>query len=411
MKKIYFLSLIALATGFSCSCSTAVDENPSPIEEGSIVLKAGMEIKVEQDNAFALDLLKKTIAITGDSKVFVSPLSVSIAFGMAWNGAVGATRTEMEQALGMSGMSADVINDYYKIMQTSLPVIDTSTTLNLANSIWYRTGFPIKDAFLDVNANYFNAEIRALDFSKAWALDTINNWCSRKTNGMIPSALDRITEDAKMYLINAVYFKGSWTRKFDKEDTYETNFTNEQGNQVKVNMMNQTDTFAYKEDAFAQYVDIPYGNGAFSMTVILPSGSKSTTEVLNYLTPDKWNNMLQSLTERKVHVAFPRFKTDCSFLLNEELKEMGMNLAFTDQADFSKISDTALCISRVIHKTAIEVTEEGTEAAAVTIIEFVTTSMPDYPSVDVNKPFLFVIREKSAGIILFAGKMGSIEKF
>lgn len=405
---ICILSIISLAA----SCTNQNDPNLQPKDAEPIQLSAALEKRVAQDNDFAFGLLRKTIEISGETNVTVSPLSVSIALGMAWNGANSNTKTEMETALKMSGLSPNEINEYYKVMQTTLPEIDPTTKLSIANSLWYRTGFPVKQDFLKVNTDYFNAEVRELDFDQAWAVDTINNWCSRKTNKLIPTIIDKISQDAMLYLINAVYFKGIWRSKFDKKRTFETNFTNEAKNQVTVNMMNLKDTFSYTVDADAQYLDMPYGNKAYSMTVILPAHNKTTADILNNMTVEKWNSTLATMIPRQVIVSMPRFKTENKFILNNSLKAMGMQKAFTpEEADFSNISDIRLFISQVIHKTYVAVDEEGTEAAAVTAVEFELTSMPDYPVFTVNKPFIFVIREQSTGIILFIGKMGNIEKY
>jgi serpin B len=413
MKRIYKLVILALLTA-GCTSQNDPAPIPVPVDAKPIVLRAGLEKRVSQDNEFAFDLLKKTITSSGETNVFVSPLSVSIALGMTWNGANGLTKTEMESALKMSGMSVADINDYYKIMQSTLPSIDPTTKLDIANSLWYKTGFAVKPDFLKVNSDYFNAYIKDLDFSKAWAVDTINNWCARKTNNLIKTPLDQIPTDGVMYLVNAIYFKGIWRKHFDTKNTTEAGFTNELGNQVKVNMMYQKDTFAYSADSYAQYLDMPYGNKAFSMTVILPVDGKSTNDVLNQLTTDNWNNMLQFMPTKEVEVYMPRFKTQNKFLLNDPLKSMGMNLAFSDNADFSNIANVPLNISRVLHDTYVEVTEEGTEAAAVTVVEIGTTLTlvpPPTPVFKVNKPFLFVIREQSTGIILFIGKMGNVDKY
>lgn len=407
--KTQLLVIMALLV---VSCTNQNDPIAAiPTDAKPIVLKAGMEKRIGQDNEFAFDLLKKTIVGFDQANVFVSPLSVSIALGMAWNGANGQTKTEMETALKMSGMSVSDINEYYKLMQTTLPTIDPTTKLSIANSLWYRTGFPVKSDFLQINSDYFNAYVRELDFSQAWAKDTINNWCSKKTNKLIPSIIDNISPDMRMYLINAVYFKGIWRQKFETKNTSEANFTNELGTVVKVNMMSQTDTFAYAQDNYAKYLDMPYGNKAFSMTIILPNEEKTTADVLNYLTPANWNNTLSAMTKGEVMVKIPRFKVENKFKLNSVLKSMGMNLAFLDFADFSKISVQSLMISEVLHKTYVVVNEEGTEAAAVTSVGMMTTSMPVVKEFIVNKPFLYVIREKSTGVILFIGKMGNLEKY
>lgn len=402
MKKLLLLLLPALLFS-ACEQPDVKFKEAEPIP-----LKSGMEKRVQQDNEFALDLFRKTIASTDQANVFISPLSVSIALGMAWNGADNETRAEMETALKMSGMTVDQINEYYQIMQTALPGVDPSTKLNIANSLWYREGFALKSDYLQVNKNFFNAEIRELDFAKAGAVDTINQWCAHKTNNLIKKPLDQISAEAVMYLINAIYFKGIWVKQFDKKNTFETNFNAEGGGQVRVNMMQQLDTFAYYQDDVAQYIDMPYGNKAFSMTAILPANGKATNDVLNTLDLHKWGSIVSQMTPKKVQVYFPKFKTKGDYELKGPLIEMGMLKAFSEEADFSGISDWKLIISRILHSTYCDVNEEGTEAAAVTIIEFELTSMPDYPVFNANRPFVFVIREKSTGVILFIGKMGQV---
>lgn len=405
MRKLLFI-LLAAVTLVACE-----NETTSKTEDAKpIALKASLQKRINQDNAFAFDLLRNTITKNTDENITVSPLSVSIALGMARNGANGLTQSEMEITLKMSGLTSDEINEYYKVMNNALPVIDPTTKLSIANSIWYRKNFVVKPSFLDVNTTNFNAYVRELDFSQSWAKDTINNWCSVKTKGLIPTILDDIPENAVMYLINAVYFKGIWCNKFDKKQTTESYFYPEKGESVKMNLMQMTDTLLYATDELADYVDLPYGNKAFSMTVIVPKYGKTTNDVLQSMTVDKWNNTVSKLSEEQVQLSLPRFKSENKFLLNDPLIAMGMPTAFTGSADFSRISDERLLISKVIHKTYISVDEDGTEAAAVTAIEMIKTSMPMYPIVRADHPFLFVIREKSTGVILFIGKMGKVEK-
>ncbi|MDD3078647.1 MAG: serpin family protein [Paludibacter sp.] len=407
MKKlnIFILSVCTL-----CACN--VINNPDNKQKGDpIILKTALQAKVSQDNEFAFDLLKNTVTNSDETNVVLSPLSVSIALGMAWNGAAGETKSQIETALKMNNLSTYDINEYYKVMQTSLPNVDPKTQLAIANSLWYKTGFSIKQDFLNLNSTNFGAYIKELDFDQSWAKDTINNWCSNKTNGLIPSIVDQISQDVRLYLINAVYFKGIWEKQFDKDRTYESRFTDESGNSSEINMMSMTDTFPYWEDNRAQYIELPYGNESFGMTIILPEWGTNITELLDSITSEKWDSAISDMTSREVRINLPRFKSECKFTLNQPLKDMGMQLPFTDYADFSGISDDQLTISQILHKTYVAVDEDGTEAAAVTAIEFETTSLPDYPTVNVNRPFIFVIRERNTGIILFIGKMGSVTKY
>lgn len=405
--KSFILVLLPLFLLAGC------DDNSEPkpdFESTPLALKVGMQEKVQQDNAFSFDLFKQVLENSDESNVFISPLSVSVALGMAWNGADAETKAQIAAVLGLDGMTEQEINEYYQIMQRGLPKVDNKTTLNIANSIWYRDGFPIHQSFLDVNSTYFDAEVQSLDFSQPSALKTINDWCALKTNNLIKEPLDQISADAMLYLINAIYFKGTWTKQFDPKETRERSFTAEDGVGVTVKMMNLTDTFAYYADEKAQYVTLPYGNESYNMTVILPAYQKGIAPVLDDLDAESWNAIQSQMVTQKVEVGLPRFKTQNKFELKDPLIAMGMVDAFSGEADFSRISEIALIISRVIHSTYCEVNEEGTEAAAVTIIEFELTSMPTHPVMIADRPFLFVIHEKNTGSILFMGKMGKVEK-
>ena len=406
--KNFISLLIALLLLTNCDRN-----NPEQTKEAQpINLTAVQKQRVSQDNEFAFDLMAQTLANTTDRNVFMSPLSVSVALGMLRNGAVGTTRSEIETALKLKGLTDTEINEYYKLMQTSLPGIDPKTKLSIANSIWYRNSFNVKADFLKTNADYFNAKIAALDFNSPQAVETINQWCSENTNGLIPKVIEQIDPLQMMFLINAIYFKGTWVKQFDKKDTRESIFTNELNQQVKVNMMNKTDSFAYAEDELAQYLDLPYGNKAFSMTVILPKETNKASDLFKTITPDKFNEVLDQLVTQKVIVSLPRFKAKNQLKLKPILQNMGMQKAFVENAELDNISALKpLFVNFIQHDTYVEVTEEGTEAAAVTTIGVGTTSVPVYPYFIVNKPFAFVIREKSSGVILFTGKMGDVEKF
>ena len=410
MKNLLLL-FIALTLFAGCN-NNEPDQGKEP---GTINLTSAQKQRVVQDNDFSFDLLKETIKNSDESNVFISPLSVSLALGMLRNGAVGTTKTEMEAALKMSGLSDSEINEYYRLMQSNLPGMDPKTKLSIANSIWARDdiSFKVKPEFLKTNSDYFNAYIKTLDFNQTWALDTINGWANRKTNGLIPKVLTDIDSSIMMLLMNAIYFKGTWVTQFDKKATSEYAFTNEFNAQVKVNMMNATDTFAYASDDKAQYLDMPYGNKSFSMTVILPTATKTTDDVLNQLNSSSFSKIVSEMKVQKVHVFFPRFKVKNTFMLNAMLQSMGMKKAFQENAEFDGIASMKpLFVSFVQHDTYVEVTEEGTEAAAVTTIGVGTTSVgPTEPYFIANKPFLFVIRERSTGVILFVGKMGNVEKY
>ncbi|MDR2383250.1 MAG: serpin family protein [Prevotellaceae bacterium] len=369
--------------------------------------------KVTTDNTFAFDVFKATSADSKEANVFISPLSISMAFNMVLNGAVGTTLDEILETLCAKDYSVSDINEHSKLLRSELTGVDLSTQLSIANSIWYMQGFPVKDAFLEVNRTNYAAEVNALDFSSPNAAKQINDWCAKQTNDKIPTILDEIPDGAVMYLINAVYFKGIWTLKFDKNNTREENFYASDGKTNPVQIMRQTETFGYASDEYGEYLELLYGNKAFSMIVILPTENKTTEDIIEHLNNEQWNSTIGSMYGRQVNLCLPRFKSECKYQMHKNiLPELGMKIPFTGAANFSNISDIPTYISEVIHKTFVEVNEEGTEAAAVTSVGMFTSVNPD-PSqpIDfiVNKPFVFVIRENSSGAILFMGKIGEIK--
>lgn len=418
MKRIllcFFCALI-LCVLSSCNDRVATPDDGNHEEyvptggSGPIQLRSALLPQAARDNEFAMTLFRKMAVSSSDSNFVISPMSISIALGMAWNGADAETKEEMTKLLGMNEMPDSLINDYYEVMQKSLPVVDSSTVVTIANSLWYTTKFVVKPSYLKVNQDYFDAEIRSIDFKQPWAKDTINAWVDAKTNHLIPEIV-KSTEEQVMYLINAVYFKGAWVIPFNPKQTWKSYFTKQAGGLREVNMMSMLDTLRYGETTDAQYLDLAYGNGAYSMTLVLPKSGNSTSNVLSALTPETLNQTIENLSAQQVQVYLPRFKVECDFDLVPTLKSLGMKLAFTDLANFSGISEDPVMISDVRHKTYVEVTEKGTTAAAVTSIGFVTTSMPSYPIFNANKPFLFFIRENGSKVILFAGKIANVELF
>ena len=407
MKK--FTALLVVVALFAISCESPFEPPTRPDPAQPIEMPAVLRTRIAQGNELAFNLFYKILQTTDDKNVFISPLSVDFALGMTLNGANSVTRDEMKYVLRHSELTDAQINEYYRIMLDALPNVDPLTKLNIANSIWCNKGFPVHQSFLDVNTTYFDAEIRNLDFSSPTALQTINAWCARATNNLIQEALDEIDPEAVMYIINAIYFKGIWTTQFDRRNTTKATFFAENGSENQVYMMRLFDnTFPYYTNATAQFLDMSYGNGAFSMTVILPHNGRTLQDVTDNLSSDYFDDIVENrLRETGISVFFPRFRTEFRIELNDVLTALGMPSAFCEfTADFSGMSDVPLFISRVIHSTFVEVNEEGTEAAAVTIVENVPTSAP--PTFRADRPFIFVIRENSTGAILFMGKMGDI---
>jgi serine protease inhibitor len=403
MKRILIISL-------AFTLLAACENNPAPPEAGELNLtKKSLEL-LEADNAFGLDLFSEVMSETETGEnVMISPLSVALALGMTLNGAATTTREAIEQALRLQGFTQEEINQGYKSIIDQLLDLDPKVIMEIANSIWYRDDFSVLEDFIHTNQEYFYAEIRSLDFSAPGAKDIINGWVSEKTHEKIREIIDEIPAQTVMYLINAIYFKGMWTFEFDPEDTGLKPFYPAEGPSFNALAMRQETELNYYHNDLFQLVELPYGDRNFSMLVFLPSAGKSCSDILAGMDNDSWNSWTGQLAETDVLVQLPKFKFETFKLLNEYLSSMGMEIAFTDAADFTGINPAGnLYISRVLHKTYIDVNEEGTEAAAVTAVEVGFTSVGPNPGpvrFIADRPFLFAIRENSTGSILFMGRL------
>lgn len=362
---------------------------------------------VESDESFGLRLFKSANQSAPDENVIVSPLSVSMALGMALNGANGETHDEMVAALEKSGLTEAQINATYAFLLSYLSDRDEEVTVAIANSVWHRDDFVAEQQFLDTVSKTFKAEIGALDFDDPAAADAINNWVSVNTEGLIPTIIDAIPHDAVAYLINAVYFKGAWMNEFDPDDTREADFHNGDGSVSSVPMMFLSETLPQHRTDKYTAVDLPYGDSLFSMTILLPTTGDADALVTG-LDAAALQALDVGLRPSRAMLELPRFEVSSDLTLNESLKAIGMNVPFDpDMADFGRINaDEQLYISRVLHKTLVKVNEEGTEAAAATAVEVGVTSMPE--PIVVNRPFVFLIRERHTGALLFAGKVASL---
>ena len=367
--------------------------------------------KVARDNAFTFDLLRAVRKHSTDANVFISPLSVSMALNMTLNGAVGATADEMRTALRESGYSTADINAYSRELREALLRADPKTTIGIANSIWYRQGATVKAPFLEANRTFYDAEVQALDFFSPSATATINGWCAQKTHNKIKEIVKQVDPTTFMYLINAVYFKGAWTTRFEKKNTRSGDFRRADGSTQQVQMMRLRDTFRCASSDVCDYLEMDYGNHAFSMVIMLPKDGKTTQDVIATMDGKKWADAMQSLTLKEIRVLLPRFKAECEYPMHKYiLPDMGMKIPFNPMlADLSGIADvTGLYISKVIHKTFVQVDEEGTEAAGITLVGIIENSVKSSFFI-VDHPFLFAIREKSTGVILFIGEIGEIQ--
>ncbi|WP_428654117.1 serpin family protein [Runella sp.] len=388
-------TLVLLWAALGCS-----SDSPTP---------AGEDVRIPESFAgrtddFAFDFFKKLNDEEKPEKnVFVSPLSLHMALGMLLNGANGQTADEIQKTLKLNGISlADANATYLKLIE-GLPKADSKVTLGLANSVWNRNTFQPETDFVTILKNSFKAEASQFSGSDATPL---NSWASDKTNGKIKKVLDTIDPQMVLFLMNALYFKGDWTTSFDEKKTsdYPFQLVNGQTKDVKMMQMKSKISFANRDGYFAY--ELPYGNGRYAMTVLVPTGTQGVKDLVTKLTASEWDQLQQGLKEvDNLSIGLPRFTLEYEVYLNKVLATMGMPSAFLPNvADLTKISKAGnLNVGFVKQNTYVAVDEKGTEAAAVTTIGIELTSLPQTYYAD--RPFVFVISEKSSDTVLFMGKM------
>lgn len=357
-------------------------------------------------NAFSFGLWNRINHASPDSNIFVSPLSVSFALGMTMNGAVGTTFDEMRSALQLGTTPLTSIDSGYRSLISLLTTLDPSTTMEIANSIWYRDTFPFNQTFLNDASSYFGARVSPLNFADpSGVLSKVNGWANDETHGRIPKVLDSVDPATVMYLMNAIYFKGIWRGRFDSTQTRPAAFHAVDGDQT-VPMMHRDSLILYTETQTYQAVDLPYGDSSFTMTVLLPKSGSNVESVAASLTPAAWQSLTSAFQPREVSLDFPRVTLSWKRGLIDDMKALGMRAAF-ENADFTRMSPRGrdLVISLLQQNAFVKIDEQGTEAAAVTTVGITVTSAPLRTIVRVDHPFIIVIRERLSGTILFMGKI------
>ena len=404
-----WLGLLALLAG--CSSPTTENQGPPPLLEAlPRSLSATESGLITAGNQFGFDLLREVRRADPDTTIFLSPMSASMALGMTLSGAAGSTLDSLRLALRLGSAPVEDINAAYRSLIDLLRGLDKVSQFRIANSIWAQAGFPFLQPFLDAGRTNFDAEIRNVDFAAPATLQAINDWAKDKTNGKIPTILDQIGDEV-MFLINAIYFKGSWRLAFDPKDTHAAPFHAADGTTQSVPTMSlQSETHRYAFTRDAEILDLLYGNGAFAMTIVLPGRDRTLADVTAGLDAARWAEWIGALQDREVGLTLPKFRVEYQRELKDDLSAIGMRIAFDpDRADFSGMANIApdrLYITRVTQKTFVDVNEEGTEAAAVTAVGIGPTSAPS--TVMVDRPFLFAIRERFSGTILFLGQITRI---
>lgn len=397
-NRLSILAVLAIfLTGSSCS---------QQIDDPAFDYNLKSAKVIETNNDFGLALLKTVAGSEEAANLMISPASVAIALGMAYNGAESTTRDAFEEVLNYEGLTREEVNEITKELIHVLMTNVEGNLLEIANSLWYNQGFPVEEDFISLNSHYYAAEVQELNFGSADAVKTINNWVSEHTHGKIDEIIDAIDPAVMMILINAIYFNCVWETEFDPNDTYQAPFLREDGSQFgQVDMMHLKSTLNASFTEKFSAVELPYKNGKFSMFLFLPEEGSRVQDLILSLDASTWKSWLAGFTEvEKFTIDMPRFEFEYERSLAEDLKSMGLDVAFsTTDADFSGISSEYLYIADVIHKTYIKLNEEGTEAAAVTAIIMETTSAGPSNYLRLDRPFLFAITENSSKSILFMG--------
>jgi serine protease inhibitor len=406
LKSVFILLVSSML--FLPQCSKNGDET-LPDEPVPIELNSTQVALVGSGNSFAFDIFRYVIQSAGQAEnVIISPLSISYALSMTVNGANGETRDSILKVLKVNGITPDEINSSYRDLTKALLSVDKRVLMTIANSVWTENDFIVKKSFMDILTNYYDADSRSFDINDTDAPKKINAWIEDKTNGLIKNMVEKLNDNTLMLLINAIYFKGKWNSEFDPDETLQKPFYKSGGSSVQVPMMRQKSDFKiYQGDGFIMG-EFPYGQGNFVMDIILPDANDGVAGLLPSINDASFTAWTKQMTEHETNLSLPRFNYGYKKQLKDILSGMGMKIAFYDGADFTNIASfPPLIINDVTHQAFIETNEEGTEAAAATIVDIGFTSYnPASPiNFNVNHTFLYMIREITTNSVIFMGRV------
>ena len=380
------------------------------VDESFLILSDAQHEMVNNNNSFAFSLYNKTMGM--NSRV-VSPLSVTYLMSMLANGADGETQQQILATLGWAGEgiqqpSLQDINDYSRMLIEKTARLDKAVTVEIANYVAVNKEFKLNSKFQKSVERDYKAGVESLNFTSPSTLKRINDWCNDRTHGMIPSIINELDPDAVSYLMNAIYFNGTWKDKFSKEETKQEMFRGYTRDIQYVDMMHRHGEYFYADGDGYSAVSIPYGNGAFRMTVILPTEGSFLRDVMASMDGGKFQELQRSMEKCNVDLKIPRFTTEVDLPLNDIISALGAPLIFSSQADFSQFARGDFYVSKMFQKAKIEVSEEGTKAAAVTAAIMMMSAMRPEKKRNVvfhaDSPFAYIISENSTGSIYFMGQ-------
>lgn len=409
------------------SCSAKGDPNQMKINsnqelsesERKAALKEIEPERIQAMNTMGLHILQQMGAKgkADGNNLLISPYSITAAIGMAYNGSVGETRREMAEVMGWSGLEMEQVNAFQAALQQLLTHPGKGIEVGIANSMWVKDEIPVVEAYQTAVQQTYEAEIRTLNGQPAQAKEEINQWVKQNTEGMIPNLMQEPpAKEAMMILVNAIAFDGDWMAEFDPEYTTDDAFKLVNGKDLSVRMMHQTKQFQYAENEDWQAVRLPYGDGQMHLLVVLPREGRTLDEIQQQLLDDP-ERLDTGAEYRLVELSLPRFRAEYGMNLKETLQQMGMEMAFDPYAaNFTEMMSPGpklqAYIGQVLHRAVMEVSEQGTVAAASTLVGMAAGSAPptDPVRMDVNRPFMVAVVDKSTGAWLFAGNVNQPEE-
>ncbi len=398
-----FPSLAAPTTSLPASSNLAVAPNAIPPKIA--INKANFDSRLVQANTkFGFNLFNQIFQQNPHKNIFISPSSVAIALAMTYNGANGQTQSAIAKTLALEGISTNDINNFNQLLQTSLLDSQNDTEISIANSLWINQNIALEISFVEKLKIYYQATIKNLNFDDSNSIQIINDWVKQQTKNKIHQIVKKASNNTLVILINAIYFKANWANAFDKSLTKHKPFNLEKGVTIQHPFMSRFGEYRYLDRPKFQAVRIPYKNRRFRMDIFLPKNTSSLAEFQQQLTLQNWQDWSDSYQIHTGLVQIPRFKIEYELELNQVLKSLGMQIAFSPAADFRKLTSSASSISEVMHKTFVDVNEEGTEAAAATSVQVSRGTSKTFQMI-VNRPFIFTISDRQTGTILFMGAM------
>ena len=370
---------------------------------------------VNHCNDFSFNLLAQVASDDENENVVLSPLSASMLLGMLMNGADGETLAQMQAVTGFgSDVAIEDINAYYRQLIDVLPALDKYTNVNLANGIWAHEKFPVRETFVEACKKNFDAEAKNVPtFMDDKVLEEINKYAAKHTNNRIKKVIDKsmVSDATVMALLNALYFKSEWAQKFKKSDTKKQSFTTLNGKKIQTDMMYNGAEWNYGRGEDYQLVELPYQGDAYCADIILPAEGIDIRTWTKSLNAERWQEMVDRIYSTEVTLLMPKFSLNYRRSLAGDLQALGITDAFDEQqANFSRLSEMRTFINLFLQYTFMQVDEEGTEAAAVTVATMDLTTAASLPKqLTIDRPFLFVIREREYGTILFTALIGHPE--